>query len=256
MNQAIRQAISDGIKKLRKERRLTQWELAKLLGLSQAHFSKIERGQGTISAEQLINLVQKYNLPLSYFTPPEKPSKYEEDPYLQNALAYLGANHLRPVPQVEVPKRLEFPEETILETLVASSPRLITALAPVIVKHCEKINFHRIAEKLRIHGIQNRLWWVIEGTYLALTERLKEAYLPTVLHQDYQKAFLLLERKKADAVTAQEHLKEDELDEGLISARTVELVKKNNDKLAKRWGIVTRIKKEDFLRALKDAEET
>lgn len=255
MDKGIRQAIAEAIKRLRKERHLTQSELAGVLGLSQAHFSKIERGQGTITAEQLIKLIQKFSLPLSYFTPPEKKSDHEENPSLQNALAYLGARHLRVIEGVSFPERLGFPEDAITETLIAPSSRLITSLAPVIAKHCERINFQRIAEKLRPQNIQNRLWWVVEATYLALTERLKEPYLPKTLHRDYQKALLLLERKKLDASAVQEGLKEDEFDTGLISEKTVDLVKKNRDKPAKRWGIITRIKKEDFLQALKDSEE-
>lgn len=254
----IQTAIASGLQRLRKERSVTQAELARLLGLSQAQLSKIENGRGSITAEQFIGLLRKYSLPLSYFVPPEKGSKNEEDPFLQNALAHLGAIHLRIVPGVAVPEKLAVVEEAVLETLIAPSSRLVTALAPVIVRHCESINFHRIAERLRGHGIEHRIWWVVDGTYHALGERLKDPYLPRDLHRLYQRAFLLLERKKLDVGTVQNQLKdkEDEIDRDLISERTIQLVKQNRDKLATHWHIVTRIKKPDFEQALKDSEET
>lgn len=254
----IRLALAAGIQKLRKERGVTQIELARLLGLSQAQLSKIENGHGSITAEQLIRLLQEYSLPLSCFTPAEKASRNDENPSLQNALAHLGAVHLRAVPGVAVPERLALPEEAIVETLIAPSSRLVTALAPVIVSHCESINFHHVAERLRGHGVEYRIWWVVDGTYRALGERLKEPYLPRDLHRLYQRAFLLLERKKLDVGAVQNQLKdkEDELDRDLISERTIQLVKQNRDKLAGNWHIVTRIKKADFEQALKDSEET
>lgn len=251
----VSQGLADGLKKLRRERRLTQVELARLLGLSQAHLSKIENGHGSITAEQLILVLQKYSLPLSYFIPSGKGSKYEEEPFLQNALVHLGASHLRVIPNVVVPERFAFPEEAILETLIAPSSRLITALAPVIVQHCETINFHRLAEKLKPHGLECRVWWIVDGTYHAVGERLKEPYLPRDLRRCYQKAFLLLERKKLDIAALQGQLKEDELDRDLISEKTIQWVTQNRDKLAKHWHILTRIKKTDFEEALKESEE-
>jgi len=268
----IHRSIAAGLRKLRKERRITQAELARLLGLSQAQLSKIENGRGSLVAEQLVRLLQEYSLSLSYFVSAEKSSRNEEDTPLQNALARLGAAHLRIVPGIAVPERLALPEEAVLETLIAPSSRLVTALAPVIVRHCESINFHRIAERLRGHGVEYRIWWVVDGTYHALGERLKEPYLPRDLHRLYQRAFLLLERKKlnlpqrgveGEAPTAlpvegatRAPMIEDEFDRDLISERTIQLVKQNRDKLANHWRVVTRIKKADFEQALKDSEET
>lgn len=239
---------------MRKERRLTQQGLANFLGLSQAHLSKVERGQGSISAEQLVGLLQKYSLPLSYFLPPQKGA--DGDAELQNALAHLGGSHLREIAGVPVPERLARPEQAVLEALItAPSARLITALAPVIARQCGQFNLERIAERARSRGIENRLWWIIEGTYLAVGERLKEPHLPRELHRQYQKTFILLERKKRDAPAVQDPTKEDELDRDLISERTVQLVKQDRDKLAGLWHIVTRIKKSDFVQALKDSEK-
>ena len=123
-------------------------------------------------AEQLVLLLQKYSLSLSDFFPPQKGTDGAAE--LQNALAHLGGSYLREVANVPVPERLVQPEQAILETLItAPSARLITALAPVIARQCEHINLDRIALKVRSHDIENRLWWVIEGTTLAVGERLK-----------------------------------------------------------------------------------
>lgn len=253
----IQGAIASGFRRLRKERGVTQAELAGLLSLSQAQLSKIENGHGSVAAEQLIQILQKYSLPLSYFVPLQKSSKSEEDSLLQNALVYLGASHLRLIPGVVVPEKLAIPEEAIFETLIAPSSRLVTALAPVIVRHCESINFHRIAERLKGHGVECRIWWVVDGTYYALSERLKEAYLSRDLHRLYQRAFLLLERKKLDVYKVRSQLPgdSDELDRDLISEKTIQLVRDNRDLLAELWLIITRIKKEDFEQALKNSEE-
>lgn len=246
--------LAEGIRKLRKERRLTQQELAKILDLSQAHLSKIEHGQGSITAEQLISLLQKYSLPLNYFVPQKKTSDIYAD--LQNALIHLGASHLQEVPNVSIPERLIQPEKAIVRTLVTTpTARLVTALVPVIVKNYETININRIVEQLRLRGFENRFWWIVEGTYHALAQRLDDPYLPRALHRQYQRAFLFLERKKVDASSIQDQTTQDELDRDLLSARTIQLVKKNRDKLAKRWHIITRIKKTDLAKVLKDSEE-
>ncbi len=256
--QNIQAAIAAGLKRLRKERRRTQVEVAALLGLSQAQLSKVESGRASLSAEQLVQLLRHFSLPLNYFVEADKSMKSEDDAQLQNALVHLGATHLRTVPNVAVPERLVAPEAVILEVLLAPSARFVTALSPVIVQQCESLNFHRIAAKLQTHGIEYRIWWVVDGIYQAVHERLKTPYLSRRIDRLYQRAYLLLGRKKLDVATVQEQLgdREDELDRDLISKKTIKLVKQSRDKLAKHWHIVTRIKKADFEQALKDTEET
>jgi transcriptional regulator with XRE-family HTH domain len=250
----INEGLITGLRRLRHERRLTQVELALALGVSQPQLSKIEKGQGLISAQQLILLLLKYSLPLSYFIPAAKVR--DEEDALQNALVYLGASHLREIPDVIVHEKFTRAEEAIATTLISkSSPRLIAALVPVIVKHCENINFLEIAERLCVHGIENRLWWIVEGTFFAVQERLKDPFLPRDFHRQYQTAFLLLERKKIDSSAVREHLKLDELDQGLISAKTVKLVKDDRDELAEDWGIITRIKLRDLVEFLQNSEQ-
>ncbi len=59
-----RRKIVARVRELRLERRWTQEELAKKLGLSQARLSEIERGGGSFAAEQLVELLQLFNVPL------------------------------------------------------------------------------------------------------------------------------------------------------------------------------------------------
>jgi XRE family transcriptional regulator, fatty acid utilization regulator len=62
-----RAQISRKVRELRTGRRRTQAELAKRLGLSQARLSEIERGQGSFSAEQLLEIFQLFNVDPSFF---------------------------------------------------------------------------------------------------------------------------------------------------------------------------------------------
>ncbi len=246
-------AIAIALRKLRRERGLTQAELAQVLGLSQPHFSKIERGQGSLSAEQLIALLHRFSLPVSYFSAAHQ--TVPEESSLQNALAHLGARHLREVSGVAVPERLSDPEAAIAETLItAPDARLVTALAPVLVQNYENVNFARLAERLSQRGVENRLWWLVEGTYRSLEERLEEPYLSRDIHRLYQKAFLLLARKKQDYSSIKFSATLDELDRDLLSELTVTLVRERRDVLADHWNLITRITQEDFLRALQEAE--
>ena len=191
---------------------------------------------------------------LPHFTPLQ--GSFAEDAPLQNALVHLGARHLREIPEVPVPERLAQTEETIIAILITNpTARFIEALVPVIAKNYEQINFHRIAERLRSHGLENRFWWIVEETYCALEQRLEEPYLPRNLRRQYQRAFLLLGRKKADAEPIQDQRTEDELDRDLLSRKTIQQVKQHRDKLSKKWHIITRIKNTDLAQALKDSEE-
>lgn len=249
----IRKTIADALRRLRRKRSLTQAELAHVVGLSQPHFSKIERGQGSLSAEQLIALLRRFSLPLSYFV--GVPEKAPSDAALRNALVHLGARHLREISGVVVPERLTDSEEVITETLItAPDARAVTALAPVLVQNYEHVNIVRIAERLARRGVENRLWWLLDGTTRVLEERLEDPYLPRELHRRYQKAFLWLERKKKDPSDVKAPTRLDELDPDLLSARTVELVREDRDDIAQYWHLITRIKEEDFLRALRETE--
>jgi len=86
----LRTSIAGKVRQLRTERRWTQAQLAKLLGLSQNRLSEIELGQGSFTAEQLLVVLKTFNVPVDYFAS----SKASAESQLQNALARLGGSHL------------------------------------------------------------------------------------------------------------------------------------------------------------------
>lgn len=256
--ETLKSSVIEGLKKIRKARKLTQGELAKILGISQQRLSEIERGKGSISAEQLLKLLARFNLPLSYFL---KEEKKDPEAKLQNALARLGANHLREIPEIIVPEKYNDPNEVVFETLyTSSSPRLIIALAPIIVKNIQRINFALIEKKLHDFGRENRLWWILENTLQSIQSRLKEP-LPRNLKLLYRIAetalagnILFRQYVVQERLSKQQNKPEDILDSGIASQKTLEVVKSHRDEIAQKWNITTRIKQSDFEEALKNAE--
>ncbi len=252
-------SITEGIKRIRKERHFTQEEFARLLGISQQQFSAIERENGSISAEQFLVILNRFNLPIDYFVKKEPVS---ENSVLQNALSRLGASHLMEIPEIFVPEKYNHPNEVIFETLDnAPSARLIAALAPVIVKNTQRINFNLIERKLFDVDRQNRLWWVLESTSRSLQNRLKEV----VLSRDIKLLYRRAEKTLATHILFKGHLEpkklpqqktitEDILDTGIRSEKTLNSIKLNLDPIAKKWNIITGIKQSDFDEMLKDSE--
>lgn len=255
-----RRSIIEGIKKVRKDRRYTQAEFAKLLGLSQQQYSKIERGEGTISAEQFLLILDKFVLPLSYFVE-TKPKEKDEALILQNALASLGATHLREIQGIFIPEKYHNPNEVVFEALEEyQSSRLIAALAPVIVKNIQRINLNVIEKKLQEWGYENRLWWILENTLVSVRNRLKKVYLPREVKLNYQRAATtltnhsLIGKSRKNGEWYQRSKQVDIFDPGIITEKTLESVKSKLDPQAKHWNIITSIKQSDFENALKDSE--
>lgn len=77
------------LREVRLPRGWTQAHLAARLGLSQARLIVVERGEGTISAEQFIAFLALSNLSIDAFLPAAN-----IDSAFQNALARLGAHGL------------------------------------------------------------------------------------------------------------------------------------------------------------------
>lgn len=61
--------LVDRLIKAREEARLGQEEVAKLLGRTQSHISKLESGQRRIDLIQLKDFARIYKKPLTYFLP-------------------------------------------------------------------------------------------------------------------------------------------------------------------------------------------
>lgn len=251
----IKKAIKKGLAQLRQDRRLTQGELAQVIGLSQQRYSEIERGKGSITAEQLIFLIQRFNLPLSYFTKVKQENI--EEVKLQNALARLGAKHLFEAPNVLVPEKWNHPDQVIFDTLFQfREPRFISALAPVIVRNIDIINFEKIYIQLQELNRFRRLFWLIESTLSGISQRLDN--FPTKAYRSsYRRA--LLQLVATDSLIKHRHgeidyNREDFLDLNILSEKSVKIIEAERDDLAKKWNILTRITLQDFVNALKDSE--
>jgi transcriptional regulator with XRE-family HTH domain len=254
MNEALKTILGGRLKELRKTRGLKQEDLYRFLGISQPQYSKIESGQASLTAEQLIQLIKRFNLSLSEILPSEES---EEESLLQNALIRLGAKHLREISDLVPSERFESPNEAISQILLtAPSARLIAALVPVLAKNYNKVNFNWVEEKLHRQGLERRLGWLIDAAIQSLEKRLEDTDISRDLDFIYGRAIQFLERKKKiPEFYISSSTLEDELDPDLTSPKTLASVEKKRDELARKWRIVTRITSDDFYQALKDAEK-
>lgn len=242
--ETYKEHIGEKLKKIRRDRQLSQQNLSGLLDISQAQFSKIESGKQSLTAEQFLYLIEKFNLSIDQFVKEKKLNDITA--ILQNALIQLGATHLRQVPHIIVPQKYLDYNEVIIETLLlAPSSRLITALAPVIIKNYSEISYHLIIDRLETQKLTNRFGWVLEATWRKIYTGEKAYYL-------LERKLLDLGHPKKNKINPNEFF-EDTLDRDILTEKTLNQVLKNRDYLAKKWHIITRLKIEDFEKALIEA---
>lgn len=241
------------LREVRIARGWTQAELAERLGLSQARLSVIERGGGTISAEQFVVLLAITNLPIDEFLPRQDP----EDE-IQNALARLGALHLRELDDVVPTERFQRVEDAVAETLASPrSSRFILALGPVVTWNADHINLDAVNERLSRLGLSRRLGWLVdaldEGLPLADiakgSEWWRRVRRTKVVLADYRRrpgAF-------GPPLDSPPATPSDHLDPQIRSIKTLDIVWQNSGPVARRWGIATEIGPADFAGALAEA---
>lgn len=261
MHERTRQNIVKKVRELRLQRHWTQARLARLLDLSQNRLSEIETGQGSFTAEQLLTILTNFNVPLDYFVD----NKATEEDQLQNALARLGAGHLQENPNVLATERIKGVIEAVSETLATGkSPRLITALAPVIVHNANPGILNQIRYKLIELGFIHPYGWVLENTLNAIRSELHENpnRIPKDLRVTYKRAERVIDNLLrfsrfipswfASARIGDKILKSFwQFGDESIGQETFLDVKKTSSKISKKWGIVTRIQPEDFVDALR-----
>lgn len=249
---ATRREIVRKLREVRLARGWSQAELAERLGLSQARLSVIERGGGTISAEQFVALLALTNLPIEAFVPRQSP----EDE-IQNALARLGALHLRELEDVVPTDRFQRVETAVVETLAAPrSSRFILALAPVVVWNADQLSLAQVNERLSRIGLAGRLGWLVE----VLEQALPLAAIPkgSEWWKRRRRAELVLAEFRAHpgALHPPAEWPEDptdHLDPQLRSMKSLHIEWHSSDALAKRWGIATVLGASDFAQALVEA---
>ena len=251
------ETIATRMRKLRQERHWTQARLANLLGISQNYLSWLEHGKGSFTAEQLLTILQEFNLTLDYFVPKQAPIENQ----IQNALARQGAGYLLESNDIIPSERLKDASNTIRETLVsAESTRQIAALAPLLVNLADTINLDKLYGELAAVHRENRLGWVIENTLKAVEKELASKSLPDDWRYKYKRCsnriklltgswrhFALSQNSPADC---------DILDKDIVSEETVKEVRKELPDIARRWRIITRMDVKDFAIALRRARES
>jgi transcriptional regulator with XRE-family HTH domain len=253
----IRLEIVEKIRRLRQKNHWTQVRLARLLGLSQNRLSEIERGHGSFSAEQFLLILKIFNAPLRHFS--SAPTVSEEK-QLQNAIARFGASPLRENRDLLPTEKLENATAVIREVLTSSAnPRQITALAPLIVKQPNSVGLNNLRLSFLGVGRINRLGWLFESTLTAVKNELQADALPRQWKDRYHRTAVLLENiLHYPGFTVRPFQKNsgDPLEpEVLQSQEAFEETKTSRDQIAKKWGVVTRIKTEDFVHALKGTRE-
>ncbi len=244
-----RNNISEKVRELRIQRKLTQKELAAQLGLSQSRLSEIEQGKGSFTAEQFLLILKMFNVPTGYFSiePVEDSSAA-----LQNALARLGAKNLVENSHLIPDEQLEDLSVSIREVLLSSSPRLLTALGPVLIANVERLHLEHIFHGNETTRLQRRLAWVVENVYEALGMILQrpvvrkyrrrfrrtEILLSQFLDQVYDQ---LIEDGVQSIGGA-----EDIVDKDIRSTKTRQEVTASRSEVSQRWGILSALQPADF----------
>ena len=245
-----RERIAAQVRGLRQERRWTQRELAGKIGLSQARLSELERGGGSFAAEQLLAMLHLFNVPVTRFAP--RSTAVDDHADLQNALARLGATHLQESDQVLPSERFEEMARVVREAILLGAPRLLTALAPVLVQHIDRVSLRRLDSELREIGLDRRLPWIAENVVEAI-RRDRSSVLPRDLAARYRRAEVVLEGFLDVARRRLPHPDDrmpDVLDASIRSQRTLDAVKAHYSDISRSWGIVSGLQPEDFAAAL------
>lgn len=247
------------MRELRIGRRMTQAQLAAVLGLSQNRLSEIERGGGSFTAEQLLILLKLFNVTVSQLalSGPEDEPNVPAQTHLQNALARLGAGHLREEAGVLPTERLAEVGDVIRETLLEGSPRQQTALAPVLVTNIKQISLRKQWASLVPLGLERRFGWIVENTLEALRIELGQTLRKPVALM-YRRATLVLETFLSDVRSfafTERDVPLDLLDETARSAETRRALLAASSEISKRWRILTDLQPTDFADALRAARD-
>jgi transcriptional regulator with XRE-family HTH domain len=238
--------LAKKVRNLRVARQWTQSELASQLGLSQNRLSEIERGAGSFTAEQFLAILRLFNVTTDHFV--STPSSSEAT--VQNALARLGAAQLRESDALPS-EQLRDAQTVLREVLVApDSPRLLTALAPVLIKNIDRVQLPRLALSLNELGLAHRLGWLIENTLEAVARDLPAA--TKARQKQYRRAEVVL-RSYLEHAPAPQTAGPDVLDPSIRSSKTLAQVTANASPIAQRWQIASELTPDDFAEALRGA---
>jgi len=254
----LRLSIARKVRRLRKVRHWTQADLSKAIGLSQSRFSEIERGKGSFTAEQFLAILQTFNVAATHFA---KELAQDQTMEIQNALARLGGAHLRESANVLPSEQLNEVSNAVRETLITGNPRLITALAPVLVSNIDRVNFRKLHATFVDAGLERRLAWLVENILEALI-RERDRALSRTEKKIYRRAEVVLSNfvgfvraHHGEEGANSEMQSLDILDERIRSNKTLKDVRTLSSDISKRWGIITSLHPNDFIAALRAAHD-
>ena len=247
-----RLAIAARVAELRKKHHWTQAELAGRLGLSQGRVSELERGDGSFTAEQFLLLLKLFDVaPSDFHVGPR--DRFSE---VRHVLRRLGALHLEQAADTPPSERIEDVTSVVRETLLETSPRLITALAPVLVSNIDQVNLTKLLASLVDAGLGRRLCWLVDNTLAAVRTAVAAPDVNRGWAARYRRAEMVLEAFRDFAWNSQHAppgQPPDVLDAQIRTAKTREAVQAASSEISRRWGIVTRLQTDDFVRALEAA---
>ena len=227
--------------------------MGKELGISQSRLSEIERGQGSFTAEQFLTILRAFNVPATHFVDGRHGDDYAD---LQNALARLGAIELRESGDVLPSERMADVNSVVREALLAGRPRLIVALAPVIVLNIDKVNLKKLYFQLADTGHESRIAWLVENIVTAI-DSFNLSSLSRELRRRYGRATVVL-NSFLESTTKPDPspqivgvASQDLLDGDIRSKQSLQKALASSSVISKRWGIVTELRPGDFGEALK-----
>lgn len=250
--EGARRRIAAQVRHLRTERRWTQAELAKKIGLSQARLSEVERGDGSFSAEQLLEVLRLFNVTLDAFT-----ERAETDDELQNALARLGATHLRTVPGALPSVRFGGVRAVVREALLSPrDARLVLALAPVVLENLDSLSLDILHDELVGVGFPARVPWLVENVQAALL--LNQVGAGRTAARRWHRARTVLGDfiARHPAPEPSSPARVDHFDPGVRSERTLAQVVASSSEISRKWGVVSELQPADFADALRAADVT
>lgn len=237
------------VRSLRTERRWTQAELAGKLGLSQARLSEIERGGGSFTAEQFLEVLRLFNVNVDAFTAPQR---VEDE--LQNALARLGALHLREVSSALPSARVGGVRAAVRETLLApADARLLLALAPVLLANLDALNLDVLHDELDSLGFPARVPWLVENVQAALLLGRAPPGRPAAARWHRSMAVLSDFVSRHPAPSSEAPPRVDHIDAGLRSGRALAQVQATASDISRKWGVVSDLQPADFADAVRAA---
>lgn len=246
----IRREIGLKLKALREARLISQAELSRRLGISQAGLSKIERGLSSLNTEDFLHVLQVFNVPASHFY--SKAGQGAPEALVQNALTRLGAFHL--YENASLPSEtLEQAHQVIREVLVdGRNPRHITALAPVVVAQIDRIQLVKLWGDLINLGLERRLGWLLENILAAL--RLAPKPANPARARSFRQTEAVVGRF-LDNIRVPETPLQDVLGVHAPSRKTISALEKQSSPISGKWKILSPFQIQDFLDALKASHD-